>query len=353
MQNQVIYMPENLQTKNINDGLQQGMQSYIKSQNDQFQKKQLADVMTAVASAPDRATALSVAAASASKIRPDEMQLIMHAVDEAHPKDSTTLIEGTVYSKTTGAETPFYFHQKDAGKIGDPAFVAGITGLPAESFSLSKPPAVHEFVDGTGKSVGTFVSGMQPDGTMSSEDWTRKRQDAADNRASQHQTDQEKHQADTDTHMLNMEKVAQQNANTASRREQQSEKNANGDKESKRISTEQTRLQKYLVTQYGGKVLQDGSLDLSSLDEPKRKEFTEKFDQGSKLLEDGKVKTYGAAVRQLNSNSAKPAGKGAAVPDSGLPAGTKLGPVTSMTKDKKKVQEVLDSSGKRIGWQPI
>jgi hypothetical protein len=370
----VIYEPRDDRWGEIGRGIETGVANYMKRKQEEDDKKKLADILSGVQQAPDRETALGIVAASASQLRdPTTVSLALRLVDEAHPLADNSLVQGKVYDKATGSESPFWFKRADVDKVKDPNFIAESTGRDPSTFTMDKPAKIFDYVDPeTGVSIGTFVPGMQPRGVITSQDFQRNRQLDMDERAikAQERANEALEISKKNTEISEKRLgISERNAAETARhnrvQEAKSAKKDSAEADTKRVSLEQNRLKGYLVTQYGGRTLADGSLDLSSLDEPKRQKFTQEFDIGSEMLETGKAKTWGEAVRKIHKQELMP--KSESGPDitgarggdkpPALPKGAKVDSTvqTIQLKDGRKVRakKVLDASGKPIGWQPV
>lgn len=345
----VINLPRDTRWESLGQGVQSGMENYIKGRQEREAAEAMQKILGGVNEAPDRNSALQIVSAAASAVRdPQKIAILFDAVERKYPKGNEDVMQVEAYSPVTGDATPFYIRKGDYGKLNNPEFIKQQAGLEPGTYTLTKPRNVFDYVDPvTGKSVGNYVPGMQPQGSITADDFNRRRQLEADERAEQSAERQDKRLDMEGRRVSAME--ARTNAIESRRIREDSEKNA-ADK-TKHISGEEVKLERHLAKVYGGKLLQDGSLDLSSLDEPKRQKFIEDFERGSALLHEGKVKTFGEAVRTINKDrKAEPKDK---PKGNQLPAGATRGKsLETTTINGKSVQayKVFDSKGKHIGW---
>lgn len=296
-----VYIPDNNRDAELSQGIKEAGKAIGDSMIKKAKDDRMEKILKGISAAPDHKTGAQIIAASANGADPDELSTYFKALDELHPKDQDSLVEGKVYSPVTGAETPFWAHQNQVDQLKNPKFISEITGLDEGSFSLTKPTKVLEYLDpSSGNAIGTFVPGMQPKGTISTDDYQRDRQQKADIRSENQFAITEQNMITNDRRATETERHNSQMENLAASRESRQGFDNSTDKAEKQKSIEITRLQKYLVIKYGGRVLTDGSLDLSSLDEPRRQKFIAEFDAGSALINDGTAINFGAAIRELN-----------------------------------------------------
>lgn len=302
----VLYVPKDTRWDDFGNSVVKTMEILDKAKDEQL----MAQTLKGINDAPDRNSALQVVAASANGMKdPKKLATVFGAVDARHPASGDDLQKMDVYDSTTGNPSSVWFPRKDSAKALDPNYISERSGLPVGSFSTAAPKNVFEFVSTDGMSQGNYVAGMQPKGLITKNDFERNRELSKDELAQKAADISEKRLILSEKSATLAERRASESERhnqamelSSAAREKRLASGDSSDKESKRISLEQTRLQRYLAQKYGGKVLMDGSLDLSSLDEPKKQKFIADFDAGSAMLEDGKAKTFGAAVRTLNKN---------------------------------------------------
>lgn len=300
----VVYVPQSGRDEALSAGIMDAGKSIALNMQRKEKDARMQKILQGISAAPDHKTGAQIIAASAVGAEPDELAVYFKALDELHPKDQDSLIESKVYSPVTGAETPFWVHQSQVKNLKDPKFISEITGLPEDSFSLTKPVKTHDYIDpASGNSVGTFVPGMQPAGTISAEDFKRD----IDIRSATRQDNQfavsEQNMMINQRRLDETERANQERERLAARREARQGSIDNSDKELKRVSIEQTRLYKHIATKHGGVIQPDGSIDISKVAGPSKEQIEEEFGLGSQMLEDGTVKVWGQAVRELAKRS--------------------------------------------------
>lgn len=251
----------------------------------------------------------------------------------------------TGYNSTTGQPFDYILPKKDAAKALDKDVVSFVTGQDPNTFTVGAKPLTKEYVaPENGNMVGTFVPGMEPKGSITSDTWTRQEKLKADERAAKAGERQDA--------KLGLAIEAGNRAAAASGRAagEVADIRREGAKEKAMTNFRQTLAETYNVKKYP-----DGTLDLSSLDENKRKQFSDALDKGLGLIDEGKAKNSGQAFRAVKDDLEKPTPKQEPA-NGGLPAGAKLGDETTVkTKDGKsvKARKVLDASGKVIGYSPL
>ena len=305
----VVYLPKKESSGPIiGQALGNVLQQINERDLERERAKRVGELVNAVNSAPDRSTALDIVArASEGVVRnAQEYSLLYKHIDERYPPGDDTPVGVDLYHPITGEPTKAFVKRDELPKLSDPAY-RGKLGAGYEQLQPIKPK-VRTYVNEKTGDVQQLTDQAAPlfPGYVPKEVFDRGEKRAADKRAEDRLTMEQRRLGLAEQSAARAAGAAERTASASERSAEHSDRTY--------LSGEMVKANNLIAAQLGANKLQDGTFDLSSLDDPKLSKFREASVKAGKLLRSKKATDHVDAVEQVSDViGAKPAPPPAAV----------------------------------------